>query len=725
MSEQLTPDAHEQSLVSQAETDESLAVSQEAISDNKPSFLRRHRTAATIGAVATAAVVAAPHAYESAHTLAENAHWAVPSLVATEAAWNVGAATMLVSAGRKMGNPLTLHRRFRDVLSGVRRNGMFRAGLATNVAGELGTASVIVGGSVAYLPPATWPLTMGASALLAAPGVMVWSALRREGLKDKTPEQQVPELEEPGYETDKYCNIVKMSPADESLWAQMGVLRAESYVHAHQYLSEEVLDEHGREYDEYDYSDGTLHLGAVNPDGDLVGVVRLIGRNKDVNDGLLPYETVYDSHNGVSSMEISRFIVDKERGGSAADAATISLALLRSLMHHARDGEYDRRVFAMMDRPLIRYFNGVIGIGIKEVEGAKQLSEIDTVDALVEFSPRLATSQIARHEQENPRKIGNYEHLAPFFEDNKVQKGLGRVSLSSGEVSIERFDRNFGWINEAEQRVLSDKKVLIAGVGGDGGALAVNLARAGVMHFRLADPEIFEVENINRQEGADFTTIGRYKAEVIAEKIKAINPTATVEVHENGITPENMKDLVDNVDLIIDETEYTKQELPVMLAREARQHGISVLTALNVGFGAYVTSYDPNGKTFESQIGINETTPLEEVATTKASIASWVPHIPSYSDMKLFSKVAAGERSTPTVSAGVQLAAGTATTQALAHLLHEVSPQRKKWITYYPRGISIDAVDGTKTIKHPKLHFYLSAGRAALRTALGRNPKMQ
>jgi hypothetical protein len=93
--------------------------------------------------------------------------------------------------------------------------------------------------------------------------------------------------------------------------------------------------------------------------------------------------------------------------------------------------------------------------------------------------------------------------------------------------------------------------------------------------------------------------------------------------------------------------------------------------------------------------------------------------------MKLFSKVAAGERSTPTVSAGVQLAAGTATTQALAHLLHEVSPQRKKWITYYPRGISIDAVDGTKTIKHPKLHFYLSAGRAALRTALGRNPKMQ
>ena len=157
----------------------------ESTDDSSDRPTSKYKTPLILGGFATAAIVAAPNVKEVASTLADNAHWVVPSLVVTESMWNVGAAMMLASAGKRIGNPLTLHRRFKDVVSNSVDSKLFKSGLAINVLGEIGTASVVVGGSVAYLPPSAWPLTMGASAALAAPGIVVWSMVNKRRIAMK------------------------------------------------------------------------------------------------------------------------------------------------------------------------------------------------------------------------------------------------------------------------------------------------------------------------------------------------------------------------------------------------------------------------------------------------------------------------------------------------------------------------------------------------------------
>lgn len=148
-----------------------------------PSFkgwLKRHKLGAGIGIVAVGAAAAvAPQMAETAHAIGDNAAWAVPTLIATEAAWNSGAAMMLASAGKKIGNPFTLHSRIGELLSSVGKSKLFKAGLGVNIVGEIGTASVLTVGSIAELPPQSWPLTIGGAAVLMAPGVGLWAGIHR------------------------------------------------------------------------------------------------------------------------------------------------------------------------------------------------------------------------------------------------------------------------------------------------------------------------------------------------------------------------------------------------------------------------------------------------------------------------------------------------------------------------------------------------------------------
>lgn len=142
-------------------------------------WLSQHKVGLAVGCLALSAVaIAAPQASETIESVASSA-WAAPLLVASEAAWNVGAATMLVATGRKIGNPLKLHGRVKEVLTDVQHSSAFKTGLAVNIVGELGTASLIVGVSITELPPSSWPLTIGSAALLMAPGVALWSGIYR------------------------------------------------------------------------------------------------------------------------------------------------------------------------------------------------------------------------------------------------------------------------------------------------------------------------------------------------------------------------------------------------------------------------------------------------------------------------------------------------------------------------------------------------------------------
>lgn len=95
----------------------------------------------------------------------------------------------------------------------------------------------------------------------------------------------------------------------------------------------------------------------------------------------------------------------------------------------------------------------------------------------------------------------------------------------------EMIGRQAGFVSADEQRRLRGASAFVAGVGGMGGVAAQVLARAGVGRLVIADIDTFETSNLNRQVYADSGSLGRQKAAVTAERLRAINPSLVIDVH--------------------------------------------------------------------------------------------------------------------------------------------------------------------------------------------------
>ena len=93
-------------------------------------------------------------------------------------------------------------------------------------------------------------------------------------------------------------------------------------------------------------------------------------------------------------------------------------------------------------------------------------------------------------------------------------------------------------LGEDAINTLSQKHVMVFGIGGVGSFCAEALARAGVGSLTLVDDDVVSISNLNRQLIALHSTIGRPKAEVMAERIHDISPVCTVTALNQRYTPE-------------------------------------------------------------------------------------------------------------------------------------------------------------------------------------------
>ncbi|QKW09784.1 ThiF family adenylyltransferase [Streptomyces sp. NA04227] len=116
--------------------------------------------------------------------------------------------------------------------------------------------------------------------------------------------------------------------------------------------------------------------------------------------------------------------------------------------------------------------------------------------------------------------------------------------------------RNKGLVHPHVQQRIREAKVLVAGCGSVGGAAIQPLARIGFKDFRFADSGSYELNNLNRQL-AFLDDLGRNKAEVGADAVHRINPHAQVVVFPEGVTAENARALVQDVDVIVDGVDVT------------------------------------------------------------------------------------------------------------------------------------------------------------------------
>jgi hypothetical protein len=154
--------------------------------------------------------------------------------------------------------------------------------------------------------------------------------------------------------------------------------------------------------------------------------------------------------------------------------------------------------------------------------------------------------------------------------------------------------RNQPSLSREEQGALRAVRILVAGCGSIGGAPVVPLVRLGVERFVLCEPGDYELNNLNRQ-AADIADIGRNKADVQADRARAINPEVEVLVEPDGVTEDNVDWLVGTTDLVIDGVDVTE---PAGIAAKRALHDEAwrqrrlVISGLDLGGTQVVYAFD-------------------------------------------------------------------------------------------------------------------------------------
>lgn len=143
-----------------------------------------------------------------------------------------------------------------------------------------------------------------------------------------------------------------------------------------------------------------------------------------------------------------------------------------------------------------------------------------------------------------------------------------------------RFEREKMLIGEDAVSRLGGSRVALFGVGGVGAAAAEALARGGVGEIDLIDNDTVSITNINRQLCALDSTVGKLKVEVVAARLRDINPDIKVNLHPIFFLPETELDL-SVYDYVIDAIDTVSAKIEI--AVRAKSCGVPVISCMGTG----------------------------------------------------------------------------------------------------------------------------------------------
>lgn len=147
---------------------------------------------------------------------------------------------------------------------------------------------------------------------------------------------------------------------------------------------------------------------------------------------------------------------------------------------------------------------------------------------------------------------------------------------------LNQFSRTQLLIGADAIKKLSESRVAVFGIGGVGGYVCEALVRSGVGHFDLIDDDKVCLTNLNRQILATRKTVGKYKAEVMAERMQEINPEADIRIHRCFFLPENADDFpFDEYDYVIDAVDTVTAKLELIM--RCKSKNIPVISAMGAG----------------------------------------------------------------------------------------------------------------------------------------------
>lgn len=145
----------------------------------------------------------------------------------------------------------------------------------------------------------------------------------------------------------------------------------------------------------------------------------------------------------------------------------------------------------------------------------------------------------------------------------------------------EIFSRNELLWGKDFQEFLSQKCVLVAGLGGVGGYALEALARSGIGKFIIIDFDKIEESNINRQIIALNSTLGQSKTDVFEQRLKNINPKIEIEKYNQFYTKELNETIFKNVDFVVDAIDTMRYK--VDLISSCVEKNIPVISAFGAG----------------------------------------------------------------------------------------------------------------------------------------------
>lgn len=129
---------------------------------------------------------------------------------------------------------------------------------------------------------------------------------------------------------------------------------------------------------------------------------------------------------------------------------------------------------------------------------------------------------------------------------------------------------------------LENARVAVFGIGGVGGYTVEALARSGVGHFDLIDDDKVCLTNINRQIIATRETVGKYKVDVMKERILSINPKADVVIRKCFFLPENKQDFdFTQYSYVVDAVDTVTAKIELVL--EAQKAQVSIISSMGAG----------------------------------------------------------------------------------------------------------------------------------------------
>ena len=147
---------------------------------------------------------------------------------------------------------------------------------------------------------------------------------------------------------------------------------------------------------------------------------------------------------------------------------------------------------------------------------------------------------------------------------------------------LTQFSRTELLLGKEAMNKLSGSKVAIFGIGGVGGYACEALVRSGVGAFDLVDDDKVCLTNLNRQIIATRKTVGKYKAEVMKERMLEINPYADVKIHKRFFLPENADEIpFDEYDYIVDAVDTVTAKIELVM--KAQEKNIPIISSMGAG----------------------------------------------------------------------------------------------------------------------------------------------